>query len=513
MNPLLIYFKEDCIELWSLDNNGRLIPVLYHSSNKLPLYFLLSGDEILMDDFAKQSYFSNSPNSYGDFWHNLSNESINYERFLASNSFATLLPYVFKESVLPSIAKSHFQSNLPTILNQSNVGILFDSFVEDDHREIILNLFFQIVGFDPNSLISIDFFDCFRDLIIKKNLINQTDSFLIINISEGNFYFHLIGRNCPSHLGKKVLEGKGQDPVLDIVLDFLVEIAHAKGSIINSIELKKELKNDAIAILGKISGGLVLHTIKNSNLDVSPLKISFHKNDIEGRINNRQSLNFIQHELDSFIKQNNATLLPIFLSGNVINEVVFREFFTSIYSKVNFEKDQFNHELLLHCLNKMLANEFSSPHGSVEIQEPINPKQKDVLVLNNQQHTEDHVVINPTGIPRIPQLKSPPLPPRVSVPSIPPRPSFPPRPSVPPSPSISSHNFTHGAIDKPQATPKQIFLNTETKATNKSVINAPPPVIKPELKLPPGIKTIPPIIPTPKSIVPPPPPPLPIKKK
>ena len=145
MNPLLIYFREECIELWSLDNNGRLLPVLYNSSNKLPLYFLLSGDEILMDNFAKQSYLTNTPNSFGDFWDNLSNESINYERFLAKNTFATLLPYVFKESVLPSIAKSHFNSNLPSILNQSNFAILFDSFVEEDHKEIILNLFFRLI--------------------------------------------------------------------------------------------------------------------------------------------------------------------------------------------------------------------------------------------------------------------------------------------------------------------------------------------------------------------------------
>ena len=501
MNPLLIYFKEDCIELWSLDSNGRLLPVLYNSSNKLPLYFLLSGDEILMDDFAKQSYFNNTPNSYGDFWNNLSDESINFERFLASNSFASLLPYVFKESVLPSIAKSHFNSNLPAILNQSNVGIVFDSFVEDDHKEIILNLFFQIVGFDPNSLLSIDFFDCYRDLIIKKNLINQTDSFLLTNISAGNFYFHLIGRNSPSHLGRKVLEGKGQDPVLDIVLDFLVEIAHAKGSIVNSIELKKELKNDAIAILGKISGGLVLHTIKNSNIDVSPLRISFHKNDIEGRINNRQSLNFIQHELDSFIRQNNAEQLPIFLFGNVINAIVFREFFTSIYSKVNFENDQFDHELLLHCLNKMLVDGFSEPHVLIENQKSNDSKQNNESVLGNKQRKEDNVAINIPGNPRIPPLKAPPIPSR---------------PSIPPLSSTSSTNLGLDLIDKPNLAPKQVFLNSDSKATNKPIINTPPPIIKPELKLPPGIKSNPPIVPVPKSMVPPPPPPpppLPVKKK
>lgn len=497
MNPLLIYFKEDYIELWSLDNNGRLLPVLYHSSNKLPLYFLLSGDEILMDDFAKQSYLNNTPNSFGDFWNNLSDESIYFERFLTKNSFASLLPYVFKESVLPSIAKSHFNSNLTTLLNQSNVGIVFDSFVEDYDKEIVLNLFFQIVGFDPNSLLSIDFFDCYRDLIIKKSLINQMDSFLLTNISTGNFYFHLIGRNSPSHLGRKVLEGKGQDPVLDVVLDFLVEIAHAKGSIVNSIELKKELKNDAIAICGKISGGLVLHTIKNSNIDVSPLRISFHKNDIEGRINNRQSLNFIQHELDSFIRQNNAEQLPIFLSGNVINEVVFREFFTSIYSKVNFENDQFDHELILHCLNKLFTNEFSESYVSFENQKLINSNKNEISF---EQNRKDQVALNPPGIPGIP-----PLPPRPAVPPMPPK------PSIPPLPAALSHNSSHDL----HLPPEQISLNSENKTTKKPIFNAPPPVIKPELKMPTGLKGNPPIIPVPKSMVPPPPPPppLPVKKK
>jgi hypothetical protein len=73
MNPLLIYFREECIELWSLDTNGRLLPVMYNSSNQLPLYFLLSGEEILMNKYAKDAYLNNEANSFGDFCKNLEN--------------------------------------------------------------------------------------------------------------------------------------------------------------------------------------------------------------------------------------------------------------------------------------------------------------------------------------------------------------------------------------------------------------------------------------------------------
>lgn len=387
MNPLLFYFREDFIELWSLDNNGRLLPVMYNSSNQLPLYFLLSGDQILMDNYAKDSYLDGTVNCFGDFWKNIDNDLVIYERFASKNTFASLLPYVLKESVLPFIIKSHFHSgNLSEFLKKSNTLLVFDSFVEENHKEIILKLFFEIIGFDPNSISSIDFFACFRDLQTKHKVLQQNDSFLLANISNGNFYFHMIGKHSPLHLAKKVLEGKGQDPQLDTVLDFLVEIAQAKGSILKHAQIKKELNNDAKIILNKFPDGLVIHTIKNNNIGVNPLKISFHKNDIEGRLNNRQSLNFIQNEFDTFRRKHNAEQLPIFLSGSIINQLVFKDFFCNTYSKVNLEDEKFDSDFILACLSKINFQDLSSgksekiddtlttPRFSVQLGETQNGK-------------------------------------------------------------------------------------------------------------------------------------------
>ena len=465
MNPLLIYFSEEYIELWSLDTNGRLLPVMYNSSNQLPLYFLLSGEQILMNNYAKDAFLNNEANAFGDFWGNLDNNSISYDRFASKNSFSTLLPYVLKEAVLPSIAKSHFHTNLSDLLEETNTAVLFDTFVEEKHKEIILNLFFEIIGFDPNTFLSFDYFDSFREIQIKYKAITLNDSFILANISCGNFYFHLIGKNSPLHLAKKVLEGKGQDPVLDCVLDFLVEIAQAKGSMLKQMNIKKELKNDAIAILNKIPDGLVIHTVRSNNLDVNPLKISFHKNDIEGRINNRQSLNFIQNEFDSFRKQNNAEQLPVFLGGEIINRSVFRDFFNNTYSKVNFEEVDFNSKIIISCLNRLLTKENATS--------------------DNRQIPTTPIQTPPNGIPT-PVVKTPPI---LNTPPV---------------------------VKSPPLPAKQVNGNADNKQILKPEIIS-PHIIKPEFKLPPVNKDVkkvevPPLPPRAK-VPPPPPPPPPIKKK
>lgn len=461
MDSLLLFFREDVLEMWSIDPNGRLLPVNYNSSNKMPLNFLLSGDQILMDSFAKKSYNENVVNSFGDFWQNNASNILEYERFGSKYKFDTLLPYTLKESILPSVVKSHFHcGNLSDFLTQFNTLIAFDSFIDQDQQEKINNNLLEIVGYKPNSLILIDFWENYKELLIKKNTITRNDSFVLVNGSIGNIYFHLIGKNTPSHLSKKVLIGKGHDPRIDTILDFLSEIARTKGSIVPQSDIKKEILSDAEIILNKLSDGYVMHTIKNDKIGINPLKIGFHRSEIDGRLNNKQSLNFIQNEFDSFRRNNNAENLGIMLSGNVINQPVFKDFFSSTYSKVHSESEAFEMEFILRCLEQNRIYSSEAPANLVVATHPV--------------------------------VKTPPV---VNIPPIvntPPKATLPPVVKVPPVPN------------------KNKISTTENKPEVKV-----PPIIKPEVKVPPVIKEvkkvdIPPPPPS-KGKIPPPPPP--IKKK
>jgi hypothetical protein len=480
MDSLLLFFREEELELWSIDRNGRPINVNYNSSNKVPLYFLLSGDQILMDSFAKESFKKSVVSSFGDFWQNIASNKIEYERFGAKHKYETLLPHTLKESILPSVVKSHFHcGNLSDFLTQFNTLISFDSFVDQEQQEKINRNLLEIVGYNPNSLIPIDFWDNYREVLINKRIINSGDSFLFVNASLGNVYFHLIGKNSPLHLSKKVLSGKGHDPRVDTILDFLSEIARAKGSIVPQSEIKKEIVSDSEIILDKLSEGYVMHTIKNDKIGINPLKIGFHRSEIDGRLNNRQSLNFIQNEFDSFRRSNNAENLEIILSGSVINQPVFKNFFSATYSKVHSESDTFEMEFILRCLeqNRIITGVVpTNPVGKVSPGVATPSKVADPSIGTTAPAVKSPPVVKaPPVMTPSPKVASPPVvntPPKVSVPPVV---NTPPKVSAPP------------------------VVNTPPKVSAPPVVNTPPKVTGPQVQ-----KT---------RVPPPPPPPPPTKKK
>jgi len=106
--PLLIYFKEHTVEFWSIDQNRRLIPLNFGNSNCAPLNFFINGDTIYMDQNALNQFDSNAENSFGDYWINILNPTLKYNRFNTSYEFSSLLSYALKENILPDILSYHY---------------------------------------------------------------------------------------------------------------------------------------------------------------------------------------------------------------------------------------------------------------------------------------------------------------------------------------------------------------------------------------------------------------------
>jgi ribosomal protein L7/L12 len=453
MESLLLYFREEFLELWSMDANGRLVPVHYQNNYKIPLYFLINGEQVQMDEYARDAFNRNVTGSYGDFWKNIDNRGVTYTRFGSNHSFSTLIHYALKESVLPTVLKSYFHnSNFSEFLQSKNTFVLYDSFIDEDHREIINKGFFEIIGFLPDSVTVMDFWNLFRS---ARKI--QDDSFLFLNASLGNIYMHLIGRNHPHQLSKKIIEGKGRDPRIDTILDYIAEIAIQRGSPLKPSEIKREIANEGAAVLGLLGNGLVIHSIKNDNIGINPLRLNFHRSEIDGRLDNKQSLNLVQNELDNFRRSNNAETIPIHLFGSVINQQVFVDFFVSTYSRVNSQGDDVVEAVLTECLS--------------------------------QTKRASSAVTPPTLGPPPSPVGARPAAPATPKPGAPPAPVAPPKPSAPPV-----------AVAKP-ATPQAPV----PPPAPKMVVPAPPPAPKAPTPPPPppAAKTPPP---PPKAKTPPPPP-------
>jgi hypothetical protein len=237
--PLLIYFKENEVEFWSIDQNKRLIPINCGSDNKAPLYFFVNGDQIAMDHNAKMQFELNADNSYGNYWANLLNPQLKYNRFNTSHQFSTLLAYSIKETILPSIIRFNY-SNLTqeSFLNKCKTVIVYDSFIDEQHRNIINKELLEIIGFNPSSLVSFDYWELYRSYYERNGKLNSNESFISINSALGDLNINLIAQNPTLTINKKTLNGRGNDPRVDTILDYVAELAIRKGSLISIDEIK-----------------------------------------------------------------------------------------------------------------------------------------------------------------------------------------------------------------------------------------------------------------------------------
>jgi hypothetical protein len=516
--PLLIYFKENEVEFWSIDQNKRLIPINCGTNNKAPLYFFVSNDQIAMDQNAKMQFESNVDNSYGNYWSNLLNPQLKYNRYNASHQYSTLLSYSIKENILPAIIRFNYSSfTKESFLNKCKTIIVYDSFIDEQHRNIINKELLEIIGFNPSCLVSFDYWELFRSYYEKNGKLNPNESFISINSALGDLNINLIAQNPTLTINKKTLKGRGNDPRVDTILDYVAELAIRKGSLVSIDEIKKRLINEGPAILELLKDGWVDYKIKNTNIGIYPLKLEFHRSAIDNRLNNRASLNYIQGELDSFRNNNHANGFKLFLNGEIINQDVFINFFNTTYSNVESESVDFENNFkknIFSYYDELKIDISEVEKSSISINEDVKNKDLKPETSNelNQNHTSQKapIIILPNTIkPTIPNATISPVPLSVNLP--PTRVSAPPlppvsRPPVLPTSSVNSAQLPPGA--KPKVSQPLSVSTAQMPPGVKPKISSPP--IESSTKLPPGVK---PTMASPKAKLPPPPPPPPPKIK
>jgi len=346
--PLLIYFKEHTVEFWSIDQNRRLIPLNFGNSNIAPLNFFVNGDEIYMDQNALYQFDSNADNSFGNYWINILNPILTYNRFNTSYAFSSLLSYAVKENILPDIIRYNYNDlTLEAFLNTCQTVILFDSFIDEQIRNRVNKELIEIIGFNPSILVSHDYWELYRAYLEKNGNLSPKESFLSINTALGDLNINLVAQNPTLTLNKKTLKGRGNDPRVDTILEYVAEIAVRKGSQLSIDSIKKIITPHGPAILTLLDTGWVEYKIKNTEIGVYPLNLAFHKDAVINRINNKASLNFIESELNNFRIDNRANNFKIFLNGSLINQDIFVTFFQHTFENIHTENVDFSVDFCL----------------------------------------------------------------------------------------------------------------------------------------------------------------------
>ncbi len=486
MENILLFFRYDQVELWSIDSSKRLIPLNYLDSNVIPLYFLISGSDLTIGGFAKEQFQKGVGECLGNFWSEVAFSEEKIIRNTSSVSKKNLLSTTIFESILPELSRNYFEGiTIEEIIRNKKIIVCIEPFLDENK----VSVFFELIQnhlFEIKNLIQINYWELLLNYYIGNRLIDTNNKFNVLASYNGDLYCFLIENFKLKDF--KVLDGKGIDPRLNAVSDYCVEKIKSRGSLVDIKLIRNYIRRDVEEILNSLSKGLVEHLFDNHRIGVGKFTLSFNKTVLESRLQNPSDLLFIYQEVVSFRERNNCNTSKIILLTESLNLPVFFDKFESIgviSEPKNFKNDLLQYLILEH--NK-LSNSVTGPVEKTPIPSPIIKCAKCEKEFPNETLLQDHaktcgdIKIPPKpqgppkppgppqpGPPKLPGPPKPSGPPRPASPSgsspVPPKPSGPPRPSspsgsapVPPKPSgpprPSSPSGSVPVPPKPSGPPK-----------------------------------------------------------
>ena len=304
MSEILIYFREDTVELWSLDQSSRLLKIKDESgSNIIPLYFDVSDTDIKFGAFAEKSFKEGRRNTFGNYWGDVINSKDSF------NYYGTSVPV---SEALSLYLKRVIESKSSSLL------FIFEPSIDTNHRKKILHSMKKnIPGVE---CFSFDFYLVFSGFLKSLNRIESLGDYIDLRSHFGDLYLNYIKSEGLDD--QKILKEKGVDPRLEAIYNYVIPELQDSGCRASNEEIRNAIKEDAQAILKKLPNGLVDHQFENPNLSIF-WYMSVHRSVFDEAMNHANSSFHLEQQVNTFLDKNSGHNLPKMLSTEPLNVDAF----------------------------------------------------------------------------------------------------------------------------------------------------------------------------------------------
>lgn len=402
---LTIIFFEDHFVCTILPNESAWESLHVNGSDKMLLYFYISGGDIRNDDFAKDRFEANDINAYGDFYETVLDKNRKFKRFDLELEPINLLKDVIDE--VKAVYAERITSFIPdfNINDEIPLNICFIPGIGREAKEEITNYFLK-EGFTLNN--NADYFESFVRILQRKGIIASKINLSIVESFFGDLLFHYIEYN--DKITKKeseILVGKGIDYRIGNLAKLMVEkAAHRSSSrILNDTALlEQEIKKFHRRASTEINNFYYNELdVKIELSDYTSARVIIDQRDLEKM--SAESFQFIKFKYESFISKhsNLARTEKIFLNGQVLSSVEFFQFFQKTFGASKVVKP---YENFVELLSRGIftnaptsVGELSLTEDEIEIKITVSKRPPPLPPISQTQKVENS------------EPKKPPLPP------------------------------------------------------------------------------------------------------
>jgi hypothetical protein len=469
---VLVHISKNSISFWYQHQDAPFGPLAIKDGNDMPLYFYARENDFILGSAARERFLNGDQvNAFGNYFDIIANPA-NYFTVYGNKKHVKFLMYYAVEQYL-----SHF---LNTVLykNESIEGyrdnfplrFMFSNDVAQKEKLLVESIFKES-GYDNVETLSYTQF-LFNFLIIE-NLINPQIPSILLTGLNGDLFIELYSNVFINPISHVIVEEQGSDPRIKYMAKMIYDDAMSTTRL--NLDLKKELSHLLPYAKEFLSQDSAIPKGDITLSDGTNCWVKLKRKDLDQLLVYDEGVSKINKAIEKILSDNavQSNKVQLILNGDSVSTEYLIDKLKEKYGNVIGTPAKTQNEVL-----KLLFKDISD--DGYQIKHKTSSGSSNSAPINTSSNYKEPSV-----------AKTPPV---VNTPPIvnaPPKVTLPPVVKVPPLPN---KNNIQTSENKPEGTA--------------------PPILKPEIKLPPVIKNIkkvefPPL--PPRAKVPPPPPP--IKKK
>ncbi|HMK04158.1 MAG TPA: NfeD family protein [Ferruginibacter sp.] len=397
------------VSFWYQTEGNSYIPLVIKESNEIPLFFYVNGNDFLFGGIARDRFYSNDPNAFGNYFEVVKDPSLHFTISGNKKPVKQLFYYGIEKYLSHFINTVLYKSDsIETYRNLFPLRFLFEPDMEEKEKALVEALFTD-AGY--TNVQRVEYNESLFEVLQEKRIITNKASIIKLTGIDNNLYVELYKDLSEGLVSHTKIEGQGSDPRVSILADMILEYIVLQNPFL-SINKEAEIAS----ILPYASG--LLHNIspiikgEATLSDGKPYYFRVNERNLEERLLFLSADSVIYTALDDLVKTYGLDVktTTILLASEEINTVYFSNKLLKKYPHVKGIGTADDLET-----TKLIFSRIAASGYAVHAVSPGHP-----LVIPDRNELKDPPAVAKPGLPPVktrepekPAVKLPPaLPPK-----------------------------------------------------------------------------------------------------
>jgi hypothetical protein len=219
------------VSFWYQSDSSPYAPLVIKDSNEVPLYFYVNGNDFIFGNSAKDRFYSNDPNAFGNYFEIVKDPGKHFTIYGNKKPVKQLFYYGIEQYLSHFINQVLYKSDsIESYRQHFPLRFLFETDIEEKEKSLIINLFTEAGYYNVES---IDYNMMLFEVLNQQNILFNNKSVLLLKGIDNVLFLELYKNIAKEPIGISKLEGQGADPRVKILAEMIIEYVSTQNPYLN----------------------------------------------------------------------------------------------------------------------------------------------------------------------------------------------------------------------------------------------------------------------------------------